>query len=120
MNMFTEKVREIIIQAVNDPEMREALFSDVEKAFAGQALSQEEVQILKDLKREDFDLALTELEDRISRAGVSSQSVMDILSTPFKTAGPNVGDNIGLGYRFFRALGGASISDPTGDDQGPG
>lgn len=118
--MFSEKVREIIVRAVNDPEMRELLFTDVDAAMVGYELSKEEIQDLRDLKRENFDIAMTELEDRISRAGLSSQGMIDMLSSPFSSTETKVGDNIGLAYRFFRVLGGMSIDDPTGDDKGPG
>lgn len=68
--MSTETVQFIIGRAVTDPEYRELLFTHPEEALKEFDLTDEEAQSLKELKREKFEAELSEMEDRISRAGL--------------------------------------------------
>jgi len=68
--MSAESVQEIIIKAITDKEYRELLFSDLEKALEGVELTAEETTALKEMERENFDAVASELEDRVSRAGM--------------------------------------------------
>lgn len=67
--MSAETVQDIIIKAVTDKEYRELLFSDPDKALEEFDLTDEEIEGLKGLEREKFDVAADELEERVSRAG---------------------------------------------------
>ena len=69
--MSTESVQEIIGKAVQDSEYRDLLFTDPEKALEGYELTEEEIIALKDIKAEKFDELLTDIEERISRAGLN-------------------------------------------------
>ena len=68
--MTIENLQGIIKQAVLDLEYRELLFTDPDKALEGVDLNDEEINLLKTMEREKFDKNATELEDRMSRAGI--------------------------------------------------
>jgi hypothetical protein len=68
--MSQENLRKIIIRAVREPEYREALFGEPDRALEGYELTEEEVAALKGLEREKFDAVASEVEERVSRAGV--------------------------------------------------
>lgn len=68
--MSLESVQTIIGRAVMEPEYRELLFSDPDAALGGYDLSEKEKAALKGLEREKFDEVASELEERISKAGL--------------------------------------------------
>ena len=70
--MSEAAVRKVIGQAVIDLEFRELLFSNPNKALSGLELTPDEVAMLTGFKREKFDEAATEMEERVSRAGLGS------------------------------------------------
>ena len=70
--MSETAVRKVIGQAVVDLEFRDLLFSNPDKALAGLDLTPEEVNTLKSFKRDEFDATATEMEERVSRAGIGS------------------------------------------------
>jgi Ribosomally synthesized peptide prototyped by Frankia Franean1_4349. len=76
--MSETAVRKVIGQAVIDMEFRDLLFNNPDKALAGLELTPEEVTTLKAFKREKFDEAATEMEERVSRAGVSGIAKLNI------------------------------------------
>lgn len=67
--MSIEHVKLVIGRAVLEPDYREKLFSEPEKALAEYELSEDEAKALKGLDRERFNEATGELEERISKAG---------------------------------------------------
>lgn len=67
--MSVKSVKQDIGRATAEPEYRELLFNDADKALEGLDLTEEELDALKLLKRETFDSAAGELPERISRAG---------------------------------------------------
>ena len=67
--MSVESLQEIIGRAVMEPEFRELLFNEPDKALEGYELTEEEAASLKRLHPEKFDAVAGELEERISRAG---------------------------------------------------
>lgn len=68
--MSIESVQAIIGRAVTELKYREQLFDDPEKALEGYDLSEQEAAALRGLNRDVFDQVASELEDRISRAGM--------------------------------------------------
>ena len=70
--MSSEEVKVIIGRAVTEPEYRELLFGDIDKALEGFDLSDEEISSLKELIREKFDNISNRLEERISKSGFFS------------------------------------------------
>ena len=79
--MSKENVEQIIGKAVVDGEYRELLLSEPDKALEGYELTEEESTALKGIEREKLDAVVTEIEERISRAGLSFTSV-GFLSDP--------------------------------------
>ena len=75
--MSEETVKIIIGRAVAEPEFRELLFSDPDKAFEGYELTAEEIESIKGMDQAAFDEKAGELEERISRAGFSLASLGD-------------------------------------------
>jgi hypothetical protein len=67
--MSLESLQEIIGRAVMEPEYRELLFSDPDKALEGYELTEQEAASLRSLPPGKFDAVAGELEERISRAG---------------------------------------------------
>jgi hypothetical protein len=67
--MSDTAVRKVIGQAIGDMDYRDLLFSNPDKALEGLELTAEEITILKGFKRDKFDESVSEMEDRISRAG---------------------------------------------------
>lgn len=67
--MSIESVQTIVGRAVTEPDYRELLFNDPEKALEGYELSDEEASALKGIEREKFDAVAGELEERVSKAG---------------------------------------------------
>ncbi len=76
--MSAESVQQIIGRAIGDGAFRELLFSNPDQALAGFDLTAEETSALKGLKREEFDAAASDLEQRISKtfAGMQIASVV--------------------------------------------
>lgn len=68
--MAETAVRKVIGQAISDLEYRDLLFNQPDKALDGLDLTTEEVALIKGFKRDKFDAAATEMEERISRAGI--------------------------------------------------
>ncbi len=66
--MSAESVKSIIGRAMADQAYRELLFSNPDQALAGFDLTAEEANVLRGLKREEFDSAAGDLEQRISKA----------------------------------------------------
>jgi hypothetical protein len=64
-------VREVIGKAVIDLEYREPLFNDPGKVLEGLNLTTDEISGLKAIEKSAFDVEGSELEARVSRAGVS-------------------------------------------------
>lgn len=52
---MSEALDQVVERAVNDPEFRNLLFSDLDKALEGYAVSDEERRLLEDLDEENFD-----------------------------------------------------------------
>lgn len=77
--MSAESVEQVIEKAIVDGEYRELLFSDPDKALEGFELTEEENTALRGIEREKLDSVVTEIEERISRAGLSL-SASDILT----------------------------------------
>jgi hypothetical protein len=77
--MSAESVEQIIGKAIVDGEYRELLFSDPNKALEGYELTEEESAALRGIEREKLDEVATEIEERISRSGLSLSSP-DILT----------------------------------------
>lgn len=73
--MSADDVRDILIKAVTDTEFRETLFNDPDEAVADYDLSEEELDALKQLEPDKFTAAAGELEERISRAGISPELI---------------------------------------------
>ena len=67
--MSLENVQTIISRALTEPEYRDLLFGEPDKALGEYELTDEEAAALKGLEREKFDAVASELEERISRAG---------------------------------------------------
>lgn len=68
--MSDAHVHQIIINAVVNLEYRDLLFNDPDQALEGFDLTEEERSALIALDRQKFDATASEMEDRISRAGV--------------------------------------------------
>ena len=79
--MSAENVEQIIGKAVVDSEYRELLFTEPDKALEDYELTKEEKSALLGLEREKFDTVAGELEERISRAGLTSIGSKDIKSS---------------------------------------
>lgn len=71
--MSETDVHFIIGRAVTDPEYRELLIKDPDTALEGIDLTEEEALLIRGIGREDFTQLAGELEQRISRAGLSVQ-----------------------------------------------
>ncbi len=71
--MSTEAVKTIIGRAIAEESYRELLFTDPDQALAGFDLTPEEISTLKGLKREEFDAAAGDLEERISKSFAGMQ-----------------------------------------------
>lgn len=69
--MTVEAVYKVIVKAVTDESFRELIFSEPEKALEGFELTQEEAAAIRSVKREEFDAVFTQLEERVSRGGLS-------------------------------------------------
>lgn len=76
--MSAGNVRKVIGQAISDLEYRDLLFSDPDKALEGMELTGDEIAFVKGFKREKFDAAITEMEERISRAGVGGLNPLNL------------------------------------------
>ena len=68
--MADEAVRKVIGRAIGDLEYRDLLFTNPDSALAGLDLTAEEINVIKGFKRDKFDAAAGEMEQRISRAGI--------------------------------------------------
>ncbi len=66
--MSAESVKSIIGRAMADQAYRELLFSNPDQALTGFDLTAEETNALKGLKREEFEAATGDLEQRLSMA----------------------------------------------------
>ena len=69
--MSLEQIQDIIGRALVEKEFCEVLFDDPDSALAGYELTEEEKGALKSIKREKFDTVKAEVEERISRAGLT-------------------------------------------------
>ncbi|MBI3915134.1 MAG: hypothetical protein HY327_13230 [Chloroflexi bacterium] len=78
--MSAENLSQIIARAVADAQYRELLFSQTDSAFEGYELTDGEKTLLKNLSRENFDSARSELGARISRGGLTMGSLDTLLS----------------------------------------
>ncbi|HUJ88951.1 MAG TPA: Os1348 family NHLP clan protein [Syntrophorhabdales bacterium] len=67
--MSDQAIRRVIGQAIGDVEYRDLLFSNPDKAVEGLDLTPEELQFVKNFRRDKFEAATSEMEERISRAG---------------------------------------------------
>lgn len=68
--MSAETVDTVLAKAMNDATFAEALFTNPDQALAGYDLTEEEMQSLKNMSREDFDkYAMTAPEERKSKWG---------------------------------------------------
>lgn len=81
--MSEENVIKVVIQAVSDLEYRELLFNDPGKALEGFELTEEEAGLLHNMKREHFDEAFSELDERVSRAGFNLSLPTSTPNNPF-------------------------------------
>ena len=68
--MSEEAVVSVIRTALVNQEFREQLFSDPEMALSSYDLSEEERKSLSTMQEEAFDSLASELEERISKAGI--------------------------------------------------
>jgi len=76
--MSAENVRKVIARAVSDGSFRERLFHSPDEAFSGYDLTeQERSSILAGLSKEGFDTLSSDLGDRVSRAGVRLDEIVD-------------------------------------------
>ncbi len=66
--MSAESVKQIIGRAITEEPFRELLFSNPDQALAGFDLTADEIGALKGLRREEFDAAAGDLEQRISKS----------------------------------------------------
>jgi hypothetical protein len=85
--MTIENVQTIIGRAMVEPEYRELLFSDPDKALDGYDLTQEEIQALKSLENDKVELVGNELEERVSRMGLLLNDInfkYDVWGSSFK------------------------------------
>ncbi len=71
--MSSESMQQIIGRAIAEESYRELLFSNPDQALAEYDLTAEEISALKGLKREEFDAAGGDLEERISKSFVGMQ-----------------------------------------------
>ena len=76
--MSKEIVQLIIGRAVTDLAFRELLFISPEKALEGYTLTEEEASLITGMERERLETVAGELEERISRAGLSAGDFVDI------------------------------------------
>jgi hypothetical protein len=78
--MSQETVQKVIMRAVKEPEYRELLFDDPGRALEGYELTEEEAAALKGLERERFDAFVSEVDERVSRAGIVVEAPDKIIS----------------------------------------
>ncbi len=71
--MSAETIQQIIGRAIAEEPFRELLFSNPDQALAGFDLTGDEIVGLKGLKREEFDAAAGDLEQRISKSFMGVQ-----------------------------------------------
>lgn len=86
--MSMDDVQTIISRAVMEPDYRNLLFDNPDSALEGYNLNEQESSALKKLEREKFDAAASELEERVSRAGIggmdpSSMKIPDKVARSF-------------------------------------
>ena len=74
--MSAEGVKQVIGRAVVDEEFRTLLFANPAEALNGFDLADEERTQLQTITRDEFDKVTSEVEKRISRAGLASHDVI--------------------------------------------
>ena len=70
--MSVEGVKQVIGRAVVDEEFRTLLFDKPGEALGGFELTDEERTRLQTITRDEFDKVTSEVEERVSRAGLVS------------------------------------------------
>lgn len=68
--MSQEGIKQVIGRAVADAEFKKLLFSDPAAALQGFDLTEEEAAGLKKLPHADFDKLMSDVETRVSKAGL--------------------------------------------------
>jgi hypothetical protein len=69
--MSQEKVIEVIQKALMDEDFRKQLLNQPAEALKGYELTGEETQALSGIKKETFDAFASQVEERISKSGLS-------------------------------------------------
>ena len=69
--MSTENVQIIIGRAIAESDYQRLLFSDPGKALEGYELTEDETQSLRNLDKERFDEVASQVEERISKSGLT-------------------------------------------------
>jgi hypothetical protein len=112
--MSEENVIKIVILAVSDPEYRELLFNDPAKALEGIDLTEEESDLLHKMEREHFDDAFSELDERVSRAGLNLSLSTSPGTQDRRTPSSDFGDKLesGLSTTADVALSAGSLAAP--------
>lgn len=90
--MSEENLLVIILKAISDLEYRELLFNDPDKALEGFELDEEESECFRNMERQKFDKAFGELEQRVSRAGLSFSPSQ--FQAPMVSAGGGISDDL--------------------------
>ena len=90
--MAIDSLQEILGKAITDNDFRQLLFDNPDEALKGYELDDQERAALSALEREQFDLDANEIEERISRAGLTF--------SPINVATIGGGSSTGL-LRFF-------------------
>jgi len=74
--MSQDAVLQVIQKALMDTDFRDQLLNEPASALEGFELTDQESQALGSIKKEAFDAFTTEVEQRVSKSGMSSASLM--------------------------------------------